>query len=84
MDTYKKRKLNKRKYKTKKQFLYYPNNPNKSFDVYINKNPKNTIPIKYKTVKDVKDTIDKLEKLYKAKKYPHKRIFTWFCICKTY
>ena len=32
--------------KTKKQiFLYHPNNPNKSFDVYINKNPSDTIPI---------------------------------------
>jgi hypothetical protein len=67
----KKRSLN----KTKKQFLFNPNDPKKSFDVYINKNPKDTIPIKYKTVKDVKETIEKLEKLYKAKKYPHKRIW---------
>jgi hypothetical protein len=61
--------------KTKKRFLYHPNNPNKSFDVYINKNPQNTIPIKYTTVQDVKDTINKLEKLYKTKKYPHTRIW---------
>lgn len=62
--------------KTRKlQFLFNPNNPKKSFDVYIDKNPKDTIPIKYKTVDDVKDTITKLEKLYKAKKYPHKRIW---------
>jgi len=61
--------------KTKKHFLYHPNNPNKSFDVYINKNPQNTIPIKYTTVQDVKDTINKLEKLYKTKKYPHTRIW---------
>ena len=27
----------------KKQFLYNPNNPKKSFDVYIDKNPKDTI-----------------------------------------
>jgi hypothetical protein len=33
--------------KTKKQFLYNPNNPKKSFDVYIDKNPKDTIHIKY-------------------------------------
>lgn len=59
----------------KRQFLYNPNNPNKSFDVYIDKNPKNTIPIKYKTVKNVKNTIKTLEKLYKSKKYTHKRIW---------
>ena len=55
--------------KNKKQFLYNPNDPSKSFDVYIDKNPKDTIPIKYTTVKDVNDTISKLEKLYKNKKY---------------
>jgi len=43
--------------------------------VYIDKNPKDTIPIKYKTVEDVKDTISRLESLYKNKKYPHKRIW---------
>ena len=59
----------------KKQFLYNPNNPKTSFNVYINKNPQNTIPIKYKTVEDVKNTIKKLEKLYKTKKYSHKRIW---------
>jgi hypothetical protein len=58
-----------------KRFLFNPNNPKKSFDVYIDKNPADTIPIRYKTVDDVKDTILKLEKLYKAKKYPHKRIW---------
>lgn len=58
-----------------KPFLFNPNNPKKSFDVYIDKNPNDTIPIKYKTVDDVKETITKLEKLYKAKKYPHKRIW---------
>jgi hypothetical protein len=61
--------------KTRKQFLFNPNDPKKSFDVYIDKNPKDTIPIRYKTVDDVKDTIQKLESLYKAKKYPHKRIW---------
>ena len=58
----------------KKQFLFNPNNPKKSFDVYIDKNPKDTIPIKYKTIDDVKNTIKKLERLYKNNKYPHKRI----------
>lgn len=61
--------------KTRRQFLYNPNNPKKSFNVYIDKNPNDTIPIKYKTVEDVKDTIIRLESLYKNKKYPHKRIW---------
>ena len=30
------------KNKTKKRFLYNPDNPKKSFDVYIDKNPKDT------------------------------------------
>ena len=64
------------KNKTKKQqFLFNPNNPKKSFDVYIDKNPNDTIPIKYTTVEDVKNTIKKLERLYKANKYTHKRIW---------
>ena len=63
------------KNKTKKQFLYNPENPKKSFDVYIDKNPTDTINIKYTTLDDVKNTIDKLEKLYKNKKYTHKRIW---------
>ena len=61
--------------KTRRRFLYNPNSTKKSFDVYIDKNPKDTIPIKYTNVEDVKKTINKLEKLYKAKKYPHKRIW---------
>ena len=65
----------KHKNKTKKQFLYNPDNPKKSFDVYIDKNPNDTIPIKYTTVEDVKNTIDTLENLYKNKKYSHKRIW---------
>ena len=60
---------------TKKQFLFNPKNPKKSFDVYIDKNPKDTINIKYTTLEDVTNTIDKLEKLYKNKKYSHKRIW---------
>jgi len=63
------------KNKTKKQFLFNPENPKNSFDVYIDKNPTDTIHIKYTTLKDVKNTIDKLEKLYKNKKYTHKRIW---------
>ena len=52
------------------------------FDVYINANPNDTIPIKYTSVEDVKNTILKLEKLYKAKKYPHKRIWQVAMIMK--
>jgi hypothetical protein len=63
------------KNKTKKQFLFNPSNPKKSFDVYIYKNPEDTIHIKYTTLEDVENTIDKLEKLYKNKKYSHKRIW---------
>jgi uncharacterized protein len=59
----------------KRTFLFNPNNPKKSFDVYVDKNPKDTIPIKYKTYKDVVDTIKKLERLYKSNKYTHKRIW---------
>jgi len=58
----------------KKQFLYNPDNPKKSFDVYIDKNPKDTIPIKYRTYSDTLKTIRKLERLYKSGKYSHKRI----------
>ena len=68
--------------KTKKQFLYNPNNPKKSFDVYINKNPNDTINIKYTTLDDVKNTIKKLEKLYLNKKYNHKRIWQVAMIMK--
>ena len=55
--------------------MYNPDNPNLSFDVYIDKDPSDTISIKYKTVDDVKQTIKKLERLYKTNKYPHKRIW---------
>jgi len=69
------RRTKKNKTKTKKQFLYNPDNPKKSFDVYIDKNPRDTIHIKYTTIEDVKNTIRKLERLYKEKKYSHKRIW---------
>lgn len=60
---------------TNKQFLYNPDDPKRSFDVYIDKNPNDTIPIKYTTLNDVKNTIKKLESLYKRDKYTHKRIW---------
>ena len=59
----------------KNKFLFNPANPEKSFDVYVDKNPDDTIPIKYTSLKDVRDTITNLEKLYKSKKYSHKRIW---------
>lgn len=70
-----KRRSNHSNNKTKKRFLYNPDDPKRSFDVYIDKNPRDTIPIKYTTLDDVKNTIQKLEKLYKDKKYSHKRIW---------
>jgi hypothetical protein len=70
-----KKKYKNLKNKTKKQFLFNSENPKKSFDVYIDKNPKDTINIKFTTLEDVRNTIHKLEKLYKNKKYTHKRIW---------
>jgi uncharacterized protein (DUF2237 family) len=67
---------------TKKHFLFNPNNPKTSFNVYTDKNPHDTIPIHYKTLDNVKNTIEKLEKLYKAKKYPHRRIWAVAMIMK--
>jgi uncharacterized protein (DUF2237 family) len=67
---------------TRKQFLFNPKNPKLSFDVYIDKNPYDTIPIHYKTIDDVKNTINTLEKLYKAHKYTHKRIWAVGMIMK--
>lgn len=64
-----------RKQKRPPQFFFNPQNPDKSFDVYINKNPSDTIPIKYKSLDNVKHTIKHLERLYKSGKYPHKRIW---------
>ena len=62
--------------KSKKRSYYFNSkNSKKSFDVYIDKNPKDTISIKYNTLQDVKNTIKKLEKLFKSKKYTHKRIW---------
>ena len=58
-----------------RRFLYNPKDPKRSFDVYIDKNPEDTIHIKYTTIEDVKNTIRTLERLYKSKQYPHKRIW---------
>tara|TARA_R100001591_G_scaffold15626_1_gene22021 strand:+ start:812 stop:1144 length:333 start_codon:yes stop_codon:yes gene_type:complete len=44
------------------------------YDLYSDANPKDTIRIKYKTLKDVKDTIKKLEKIYKKGNRKHNRI----------
>jgi len=63
-----KSKRSKRKARRSKN-LYF-----KNYDVYVDANPKDTIPIKYTTVDDVKRTIRKLERLYRQKKYDHKRI----------
>lgn len=47
----------------------------KAFDVYIDKNPKDTITIKYSTLPQLKKTIKKLEGLFKSGEYSHKRIW---------
>ena len=57
------------KTKDKGKNTYFEN-----YDLYSDANPKDTIRIKYTTLKDVKDTIKKLEKLFKDGKYPHARI----------
>ena len=64
-----------KKTKKKPEFLFNPKDPKRSFDVYIDKDPSDTIPIKYSTLEDVEETIEKLEELYKNGKYPHKRIW---------
>lgn len=66
----------------KGNFLYNPTDPDSSYDVYIDKNPYDTISIKYITVQDVKNTIQKLEKLYKSNRYSHKRIWQVAMIMK--
>jgi hypothetical protein len=48
-----KRKRKNKGSKKRRQFLYNPNNPKKSFNVYIDKNPKDTIPIKYKSLEEL-------------------------------
>ena len=57
-----------------REFFFNPKDPKKSFDVYKDKNKKDTIPIKYATLSDTKQTIRKLERLYKGGSRPHKRI----------
>ena len=63
-------------------FFYDPKKPNNGYDVYVDKNPMDTIPIKYTTMDDIKHTIQKLESLYKSNKYPHKRIWQVAMIMK--
>lgn len=63
------------KYCKTRRFHFNPKDPKNSFDVYIDKNPADTIKIKYTTPEDVKNTINKLERLYKSRKYSHQRIW---------
>lgn len=77
--------INKKSKKTKQskqQYFFNPNNPKLSFDVYINKNPSDTISIKYTTLEDVNNTIKKLERLFKKQEYTHKRIWQVAMIMK--
>ena len=52
----------------KKTFFFNPDNPKLSYDVYIDKNPKDTISIKYTTVEDVKKTSKHYNDIYKLYK----------------
>ncbi len=61
--------------KKTKEFLYNPKKSKKTFDIFNDANPNDTIHIKYTSIEDVMNTIIKLEKLYKNHKYNHKRIF---------
>ncbi len=58
---------------SKKEFFFNPKNPKKSFDIYKDKNPQDTVPIKYSSKKEVQDTVKKIEKLYKQGKIDHRR-----------
>jgi len=77
-----KSKKSKKSKKLKQQYFFNPNNPKLSFDVYINKNPSDTISIKYTTLEDVTNTIKKLERLFKKQEYTHKRIWQVAMIMK--
>tara|TARA_Y100001958_G_C21187885_1_gene516621 strand:- start:327 stop:767 length:441 start_codon:yes stop_codon:yes gene_type:complete len=78
----KKENKSKKSKKQKQQYFFNPNNPKLSFDVYINKNPSDTISIKYTTLEDVTNTIKKLERLFKKQEYTHKRIWQVAMIMK--
>ena len=56
--------------KTKKKKVTYFEN----YDLYSDANPKDTIRVHYKTLKELKETIKNLEKIYKEGKYTHVRI----------
>jgi hypothetical protein len=43
------------------------------YDIYSDKNPEDTVRMKYKTIEDIKETIKKTEKMYKEGKITHKR-----------
>ncbi len=45
------------------------------YDLYSDKNPSDSVSIKYKTVEDIKSTIKKTEKMFKEGKITHKRNF---------
>ena len=42
--------------------------------LYTDENPRDTVSIKYASLKDTQDTIKKLERLYKSDRRPHIRI----------
>ena len=56
-------------------FLYSRRGPrNPDYNVYTDRDPNNTIPIRFTTLGDVRDTIRRLESMYKRGTYEHRRI----------
>jgi len=57
----------------KNKFFFNPKNPKTSFDIYKDKNPQDTVNIKYSTKKETEDTVKKIESLYKKGTIDHRR-----------
>ena len=55
----------------KKKDIYFKS----GYDLYSDKNPKDTVRMKYKTLQDIKETIKHTEQLYKEGKITHARNF---------
>ena len=56
--------------KKKKKDIFFKS----GYDLFSDKNPKESIRIQYSDMNKIKDTIKKLESLYKKDKYSHTRI----------
>ena len=56
--------------KKKKEDLHFKS----GYDLFSDKNPKDSIRIEYSDITKIRSTISKLESLYKKDKYSHRRI----------